>query len=410
MRILYLCHRIPYPPDKGEKIRAFRQMRAMAERHDVDLFTLADDAADMTHRGKLLEYCRHVTVARIDPRLARWRALPFLLTTKPLTVPYFHSSELQSKVRQAMRQRSYDRIFVYCSAMAQYVDHTERVPVIVDLVDVDSDKWRQYAAWTSFPYSFIYRREAKRLREYERSICEKSTCVCVTTAREAALVRQLSGGARVHVIPTGVDATQLQPAARPSESSTPTIIFTGVMDYFPNQEAVRLFARQVLPLIRRCVPAARFLIVGRNPSRQVSELRKLDGVEVTGYVTDVRAYLAQAHVSVAPFTIAAGIQNKVLEALAFGLPIVATPRAVQALAKDVADIIETGETPEELAAKVVRFLRDPQFAESRGLEGRRRVAATYAWDRALDKLIRVIENPEGAGDPPEPATAQTLTV
>jgi len=396
VRILYLCHRIPYPPDKGEKIRAFHQLRAMAARHEVDVFTLADDAGDLAHRDALAAHCHGLTIARVRPKLARLRSLPYLFTRTPLTVPYFYSAELEAQVRKAVALRSYDRIFVYCSAMAQYVKSVDDIPIMTDLVDVDSDKWRQYALSTPFPLSAVYRREARCLREYERKICEKSARVFVTTEREAQLARKLSDKIRVHVIPMGVEIGRFDPAP-PPDSSVPTIVFTGVMSYFPNQEAVRFFARQVLPLIARSVPGVRFLIVGRNPNRKVRELQKLPGVEVTGYVPDVRTYLAQAHVSVAPFSIATGIQTKILEALAFGLPVVATPRAVQALTRDVAGIIETGESAEELAAKVVRLLRDPQLARSQGMEGRRRVADAYNWDTALQQFLGLIEDyPPGA--------------
>jgi len=184
VKILYLCHRIPFPPDKGDKIRAFHQLRAMAERHEVDVFTLADDAADLVHQKALGAYCRSLTVARVHPKLARLRSLPFLLTKSPLTVPYFHCAELRAAVQAALTQRSYDRIFVYCSAMAQYVDAVDKIPVVMDLVDVDSDKWTQYAAHTSFPFSAVYRREGRTLQEYEKRVCEKAACVLVSTERE----------------------------------------------------------------------------------------------------------------------------------------------------------------------------------------------------------------------------------
>ena len=216
MRILYLCHRIPYPPNKGDKIRAFQQVRAIAARHEVDLFTLADDAADMAHRSATLaEYCRQAdSLPGYTPVCARLRAICHIsLRGTPLTIPYFYSAELQTEVRKALRQRSYDRIFVYCSAMAQYVESVEGIPIVTDLVDVDSDKWRQYASFRQFPFSAVYRREARCLRDYERRICEQSACVFVTTEREAQLVRRdcpMSTGVRV--IPMGVDTAVFKPA------------------------------------------------------------------------------------------------------------------------------------------------------------------------------------------------------
>lgn len=395
MRILYLCHRIPYPPDKGDKIRAFHQIRAIAARHEVDLFTLADEATDLTHRVALAAHCHRLTVSRVHPKLARLRSLPYLLTRTPLTVPYFYSSELQTEVRKAVASRSYDRIFVYCSAMAQYVQSVDDIPLVLDLVDVDSDKWMQYAAFTKFPFSTVYRREGRTLEVYERTVCEKASCVLVSTEREAQLARRIAPGAHVQALPNGVDTGYFKPA--PEANREAAVIFTGDMSYFPNEEAVIYFARRVLPLIRSEVAEVRFLIVGRNPGRKVQELSKIEGVEVTGFVPDVRTWLAKARVAVAPFTIAAGIQNKILEAMAFGLPVVATPRAAQGLSSRVADRVHTGNTPEELASKVLVLVRDRQFAQRTGLDGRHAVMQDYSWDSALDRLLELLEDPVAAG-------------
>ena len=268
MRVLYLCHRIPYPPNKGDKIRAFHQLQAMSARHEVDVFTLVDDAGDLGYGSPLAQYCHRLIVARVHPKLARLRALPYLFTAAPLTVPYFYSAELAGEVRKALLSRSYDRIFVYCSAMAQYVESAGRIPLVMDLVDVDSDKWTQYATFTRFPFSAVYRREGRSLREYERKVCAKSSCVVVTTEREAQLVREISPDANVHVVPNGVDTAYFDPQAVPPDRTVPTVIFTGDMSYFPNEDAVCYFAQKVLPLVRQAVPGVRFLIVGRNPSRK----------------------------------------------------------------------------------------------------------------------------------------------
>src|SRR5579871_5418712 len=358
MRVLYLCHRIPYPPDKGDKIRAFHQIRAIASRHEVDLFTLMDDPADAVHQEPLAEYCRKIIVSRLSPRLAKLRALPFLLTSKPLTLPYFYSAELAAEVGAAFRARSYDRVFVYCSAMAQYVDSACQVPALLDMVDVDSDKWSQYAGFSNFPFSAIYRREGRALREYEREACRRFAAILVTTKREAKLVRQISPAANVHAISNGVDIQYFSSQVVPPVPGPPTVIFTGDMGYFPNEEAVVSFARNVYPLIRRSIPNLRFFIVGRNPARNVQQLQNIRGVEVTGFVPDVRAYLAQAQVAVAPFSISAGIPNKILEAMSYGLPVVATSRAVQGLVSSLAQTVEIGDTASELATKTVALLKD----------------------------------------------------
>ena len=394
MRILYLCHRIPYPPDKGDKIRAFHQLRAMAARHEVDVFTLADDAGDLAHREALGAHCHRLTVARVHPKAARLRSLPYLLTRTALTVPYFYSAELEAEVRRALAAHSYDRIFVYCSAMFQYVEVVDGIPLVIDLVDVDSDKWRQYAAFTRFPFSAVYRREGRTLQAYERRACEKAACVLVTTEREAQLARRIAPAARVEVLPNGVDGEYFKPDSGAGREAA--AILTGDMSYFPNEAAAIFFAREVLPLIRRSVEGARFLIVGRNPGRKVRELGRIEGVEVTGFVPDVRDWLRKARVAVAPFTIAAGIQNKILEAMAYGLPVVATPRAAQGLSPRVAGVVDTGDTAEELASKVTALLRDVASARRKGAEGRRLVTEDYSWEQALDRLLQLVEDPVSA--------------
>jgi len=393
MRVLYLCHRIPYPPDKGDKIRAFHQVKAIAARHEVDVFTLADDPADLAYQSTLRNYCHKLTVVSLNRRLARLRTLPFLFSRRPLTIPYFYSAELVRAVRRAIRKRSYDRIFMYCSAMAQYTDVMDQVPIVMDLVDVDSDKWTQYSTFTGWPFSAVYRREGRALQQYERSICERSSCVIVTTDREARLVRQIADGTRVHVIPNGVDSQYFQPRAAVPPLMPPTIGFVGDMSYFPNQEATIYFARKVLPLVRESLPGTRLLIVGRSPSRQVQQLKNQEGIEVTGFVPDVRVWLAKMHVSVAPFSIAAGIQNKILEAMACGLPVVATSKAIQGLAADTARVVDVADSSGDMAAKIVRLLRDPQLARATGSEARRNVVAEYDWERCSNRLLQVLEDP-----------------
>ena len=406
MRVLYLCHRIPYPPNKGDKLRAFYQLKAISARHEVDLFTLADDAADLEYRSALSAYCQRVTVARLNRTQARVRALSSLATRKAATLPYFYSCELAAEIRRALRQTSYDRIFVYCSSVAQYVVDFDDPPVLIDLVDVDSDKWRQYASVSPLPLSLIYNREASRLREYERRICERASCAIVSTDREARLLEQIYDARNLHVVHNGVDTEYFKPPASEANESVPTVTFVGDMSYFPNQDAVTYFACQVLPLVRAAVPGVRFLIVGRNPTRKVLDLSRISGVEVTGGVPDVRTFLAQTHVSVAPFSIAAGIQNKILEALAFGLPVVATSRTLQGLSEGVAAVVSKGDTPGELASHVVQLLQNPALRRRVGREGRMRVSAEYNWERSMDYLCRLLEDPQhvlpGASVQPPP--------
>ncbi len=393
MRILYISHRIPYPPDKGDKIRAFHQIRGLARRHEVDLFTLSDEGEFHEHRRALLDLCREVVVEPIDPVQARIRSLPWLLTRTPLSVPYFRSAALLGRIRKALAQRAYDRIFLYCSPMVQYLPRDNQTPVLLDLVDIDSDKWAQYAGAARFPMSAVYRREAACLRNYERAACRRASCVLVTTGREADLVRRTLGVENVVVLANGVDSQYFSPPAVSMADRAPAVVFTGDMSYFPNQQAVAYFAKEALPLIRKAIPDAQFLIVGRRPNEAVQRLAELPGVTVTGSVPDIRPWLASARVLVAPFLIAAGVPNKILEGMSSGLPVVATPRAVQGLSERVASVIEIGCSPSELAAQTIRFLRDVRLASERGAESRLRVTEEHDWDRSTGRLIDLLDNP-----------------
>jgi sugar transferase (PEP-CTERM/EpsH1 system associated) len=393
MRILYLCHRIPYPPNKGEKIRAFHQIKAIAERHEVDLFTLADQAADLSHQEALHQYCREVTVVPIEGRSAKLATLPFLLTSKPLSLAYFRSAELDLRIRRATSRRSYDRIMVFCSSMAQYVWHVSHIPVLVDLVDVDSDKWMQYAAFRRFPFSVVYQREGRYLKQYEKELYHRFPAIAVTTEREAQLVKQACNSAFVHVIPNGVDTNYFDPPSALVNSPDPVITFVGDMAYYPNEKAALFFGREVFPLIRKSFPKVQFFVVGRDPSREVRNLERTPGIKVTGTVGDVRPYLTQTTVSVAPLSIATGIQNKILESMAYERPVVATSRAAQGLSKPVAELVETGDGAEELAAKAIGLLSDVSFARRRGAESRQRVLAEYSWKRSSEQLLQILEQP-----------------
>jgi polysaccharide biosynthesis protein PslH len=394
MRVLFLSQRVPYPPTKGDKLRAYHHLKAIGSKHDVHLFSLADDPDDLAHERVLRSFCTDVTISRINPWVSRLLSLRVLGSGKPLTIPYFYSADLAARVTAALNTESYDRVFVYCSSMTQYVNGTE-LPVLLDLVDMDSDKWQQYADHSSFPLSTIYKREAACLRSYEKQICQQMSRVFVTTEREARLVHRICDRHRVAVIPNGVDADYFQICDRQPESQQ-SVVFTGDMSYFPNQQAVTWFTYNVLPLIRRSVPEVQFTIVGRKPEKCVRQLATEPGVEVTGYVPDIRPYLKRAQVSIAPMFIAAGIQNKILEAMACAVPVVATPLALQGLSSSTAAVIEAADTPEQFADKCLSFLLNSELAGLQGIASRRQVIADYSWNRSAERLLEHLEAPFAA--------------
>jgi sugar transferase (PEP-CTERM/EpsH1 system associated) len=326
---------------------------------------------------------------RVPPRAQRARALWSLARGESATVRYFDAPELRTKVAERCRAEPYDLVYVSSSSMAQYARVGRGTPVVMDFVDVDSDKWRQYGARLRGPRAWVYRLEAARLRAAEIEAARLAARCLVATEQEEVLVHQLAPWAPTTVVPNGVDLEYFTPA--PGANGSRAIVFTGAMDYFPNVDAARFFAECVFPTVRRAVPDARFLIVGKKPAAAIRRLVGLAGVEVTGTVPDVRPYVREAAVAVAPLRVARGVQNKVLEAMAMGRSVVATPKAHEGLrARPGIDLL-VEEEPALFADAVVQLLRSAELRESVGKAGRQFVEREHSWRRSMERLDGVIQ-------------------
>jgi sugar transferase (PEP-CTERM/EpsH1 system associated) len=385
--ILYLTHRIPYPPDKGDKVRSYHLLRHLAARYRVHLGTFVDDDADWRHLDAVRALCDDTYFGRIHPRLARVRSLGGLLTGDPLTLRYFRDAQFQAWVDRAVAARGIAKAVVFSSAMAQYVLKHRALRRIVDFVDVDSDKWRLYAGSRRSAAAWLYRREARALLEFERRTARECDAGFFVTPQETALFRKLAPECanRVETCANGVDGDWFAPSAglaSPYPAGERPIVFTGAMDYWPNIDAVSWFAREALPRIRGREPAARFYVVGMNPAPAVGALAKDAAVRVTDRVPDVRPYLQHAAVAVAPLRIARGIQNKVLEAMAMAKPVVVSAPAAAALSARPGSEIEVAADATEFAAKTLDLLATARGVEM-GRAARRRVLADYDWDKNL---------------------------
>lgn len=393
MNILYLAHRIPYPPDKGEKIRAFHQIRYLSMKHRVHVAALIDDPDDRRHAETLARYCASVDVVYRSRGLANVAAAAALLTDRPLSVASFFSRALSEKVRRRLGSETIDRIFVYSCAMAEYVRDVSGIPKLADFVDIDSDKWRLYAEHHSFPRSWIYRLEADRLARYEERMAQAFDRIVVVSEQEADLLRRRVTDRPVAVISNGVDLDYFRPtSAGKGESEEPTLVFTGVMDYFPNVDAMVYFCRDIFPAVMRALPETRLFIVGRNPTPAVRRLGRDRHVIVTGSVPDVRPYLEQAHVAIAPFRLARGVQNKVLEAMAMERPVVGTPQAFQGVQATSEDGIRREDTAEGFAKAVLALLGDPALRRRRANQARRYVENRHQWADHGAQLERLLQD------------------
>ena len=391
MKILYIAHRIPYPPDKGDKIRAYHQLKHLAARHELHLACLVDDPEDLHHIATLRELCASVSYAYRGRLKSAILAGLALFTNKPLSAASFYSRVLKREIARRIQRENFDAIVAYSSSVAGYVLDIPDIPKVMDFVDVDSAKWEHYAEFCRPPMSWVYRMEARRLASREQEIARRFDHSILISDREAEALRTRTPNRPVSVIPNGIDTEYFAPNGNGTPSvDEPLIVFTGVMDYFPNIDAVKYFCDEVFGLIRHEVPNARFCIVGRNPTRQVRRLARHPNVIVTGGVKDVRPYLSRALLSVAPLRIARGLQNKVLEAMAMGLPVVTTPAVLAGIQATAADGVATANNPEEFAGQVVSLLRNPDLRRQRSVQARRYVESRHTWDELVADLEGII--------------------
>jgi len=387
MRILMLAHRLPYPPTTGDRVRAFHVAQALAGRHQLTLACPLDGRRELAAVRELRTLVPDLECTVLGSLRRQASALAALAGGLPLSVRYFTSRALAGRIRQRAAAERFDVTYVSSSSMAQYAP--PGVPLVMDFVDVDSEKFARYGRETQPPMRWIYRLEAERLRRYERAVAARARVSVFVTSAEAALFRTIAPDATTAVVPNGVNPEYFRPMWYRA-SGVPTIVFTGALDYFPNVDAVRYFSDAILPLIRRQVPRARFLIVGRRPHRLVRALRRPGSIEVAADVPDVRPYLAQGHVAVVPLRIARGIQNKVLEAMAMGLPVVALPGPAQGIEARIGAEWFVEDGPEAFAARVVHLLEAPTERMRVGRQARQLVEEQYAWRQILPRIETLV--------------------
>ena len=396
-KLLFLCHRIPFPPDKGEKIRAFRILEHLARDYRISLGCFVDDPQDWITADQLSPYCAELKCIDLRPQFTKLRALKGLLTGAPLTVASFANAALGAWVSDQLAREKPQVVFVYSSAMAQFILEKDLggAKLVMDFVDVDSDKWRQYAKSTRGPMKWVYQRECKRLLAFDRRVAVKADASILVSDAEAALFRSLApeSAAKTSGVANGIDCAYFSPAhtfPSPFTGAGPHYVFTGTMDYRPNIDAVVWFAENIFPLIRNVNPAATFTIVGNKPAREVQALTKHDHVSVTGRVPDVRPYLSHASVVVAPLRLARGVQNKILEGMAMAKPVVTTPQGLEGIdARDGVHLL-VATTEDSFAAQAIEAAT-PRYA-SLGGAARELMDKSYSWSGRLSTLDGILRS------------------
>ncbi len=387
--ILFLAHRAPYPPDRGDKIRSFHILKHLAQNHRVHLAAFADNPADLAGDQGLL--------GEIGERAIVWRgkgqaraAIEALVSRRPVSLAAFDDGGMRRAVQGMLARHPIETIYVFSSQMAQYLPDDARQRVIMDFVDMDSAKFAAYADGARGPMAWMLAREARLLLAHERAVAARADASLFVSAAEAELFRARTGADRVEVVENGIDTGHFDPAAAfaPVEMGPAALLFTGQMDYRPNIEGVTWFAEEILPRVREHRPEAELLVVGRSPTEAVIALGKRPGVRIVGEVADMRGWLAAAAVVVAPLKLARGIQNKVLEGMAMARPVMASEAAATGI--DHRGTIRVGANAAEIADQVDRLLANRAEAEELGRAARGQVIARYGWDARLAPLDNLL--------------------
>jgi polysaccharide biosynthesis protein PslH len=385
MRILMLTQRLPYAPNRGDRLRAYHMLRKLQQHGDVDLVSLVHDDEEAAHATEMRSWVSSVTALPVSRMRSYVNAALALPTRIPLTHAMLDAPGIRSALGAICDQRPPDVVFAYCSSMARFAMEPplNRIPLVLDFVDVDSAKWRAMAAAGPWPQSWIYQREAATLGAFEARVATRAIAALVVNNREADLARALAPDANIHVIPNGVELERLRPVHPPD--STPRVVFCGVMDYAPNLEGMTWFIREVWPKVCAARPDATLAIVGQRPTEAFKSFCSSDAsITVTGHVADVRDWLWGSAVSIAPLHVARGVQNKVLEAIAAGLPVVMTEEVAAGLPPVSASASLVANHPDRFADHVLDLLsRTPE--QRRGM-ARSSDLSSLTWARTLESL------------------------
>lgn len=399
MKILFLCHRVPYPPDRGDRITTWHFLRHMLDAgHEVRLACFAEEDRDEESIAFLRSRCAMVAAPRMSRRWRKLWSLRGLLTGQALTVPFFSDRRLTATVGDWLANWGPDLIYVYSSSMAQYALAAKGPTKVMHFAELDSDKWRQYAAAGRGLGKWIYGREHRLLLQFEDAVARDFDLSIVVSEVERELFMRCIPGVDAFVLPNGVDVDHFQTKGD-GERGAHTLVFTGVMDYEPNVDGVTWFADACWPKLKRDYPDAKLLIVGSRPVDSVKALAQRPGIEVTGRVPETPPYFDRASVAIAPLRLARGVQNKVLEAMSMALPVVSTTQAAQGLGEVPAGTLRIANDPATMIAAIRELFDDPRRARREGDAAAAFVRERFGWPAMharLDDRLRALGLRDGA--------------
>jgi len=389
MRILLVCHRLPFPPKRGGKIRPFNIIRHLTESgHSVTVGSLARSEEEWQEGQPLKAYCDKLIVGRIGSVAAVSNMIGRLPTSVPSSMGYFYSRSLDREIREELRQHRYDLIFVHCSSVAQYVRSATGIPSILDFGDMDSQKWLDFSTYRRFPLSMGYWFEGTKLCREEKRLAGRFDLSTCTTEAELETLRGFAVARQTDWFPNGVDAEFFVPTEKPYDPDQ--ICFIGRMDYYPNQQAMLYFCNDVLPLVQARRPETKLTIVGAEPSAEIRNLAERRGVTVTGTVPDVRDYVRASALSVAPLAIARGTQNKILESMALGVPVICSKKAAGGVDAVPGQHLLVAVSPEQYVDNIVRLLGSADERHELSTAARQRVLSSHSWPASMTRLDAII--------------------
>jgi sugar transferase (PEP-CTERM/EpsH1 system associated) len=390
LRILFLTHRLPYAPNRGDRIRSYYELQFLAKHAEVHVVSLVHDREEEAHAEDLRQVAASVTVLPVPKLRGYRRAAAALCSGQPVTHALLDTPGIKPAISHRIRNTPPDVVFAYCSGMARFAVEPPLLgtPFVLDMVDVDSEKWRELSRTARHSRRWIYAREQRTLSTFEAHAVRQAHATLVVNERERKALLDLAPGAKVYVVQNGIDIEGFRPNNGPS--TEPTVVFCGVMNYSPNEMGAIWLAKEVWPIVRRHRPDARLLIVGSAPTGAVRALAAADAsIEVTGSVADVRPYLWHSAVSVAPLKTSRGVQNKVLEAIAAGLPAVVTAPVYEGLPAEVAGACTVADAPERFADGICRLLDRP--ASERRATAERADLTPLTWSKCLAPMLALVE-------------------
>ncbi len=398
MNLLFICSRLPYPPNRGDSIRVFHFQKYLSEL-GVKI-TVLSPCYDKKERQIIEYYKKEIPVSlytsiqkNIYPKY-----LKGLLKGQTLTLSHFFNEKISNQFKHYLKEQFYDAIICTNCVNAEYIIQNkklidEHTKVIIDHMDLDSDKWQQYANRSSAIKKWIYLRESKLIRNLEKEIPFVSDFSLFTSKKEVELYKPFTPSPnKLKVISNGIDTKYFTTPPKSLNSKQTTFLFTGVMDYFPNEQAVIWFVEDVWPKVLQFLPEAKFYIAGMNPTKKVKRLSKVKGVYVTGFVDDIRVYYEMSDIYVAPLKIARGIQNKILEAFASNKPVISTSNSIQGIECIENEHVLIAETSEEFINQIKSLLKSKRLRENLMANAQSLIREKYSWKAQTQKLYDLIAN------------------